>query len=301
MGTGWRLAILAAAARAYTSHEPDPIVRNPDWLADPLLSPDEIALLDNHPMGRAVNQDYRIAALDPEVSGLARPVLVATRYIDEHLDRALRDGFNTIVILNAGLDSRAHRLRPRLQGKRLIEIDGETAQARKRQRMEAVLGPPPPFLAYTAIDIEHSDLAIVLPRERFFAIWEGASMHYPEPVVRRTLSSIAKTSGTRLVMDFVPASQVDKVARDPVAPQARWDASWGDPWVFGVPDRSEAQFFRDLGFDPQDRLDTSSPEALRRYLTRRDGSSFGPPPNAPGTGFEEYLKRVLIELVASEH
>src|SRR5436309_6195882 len=95
-----RIALQAAAARAHTSHEFDPTVRNPDWLADPFLSPDEIALLDNHPIGRAVNQDFRIAALDPEVSGLARAVLVSTRFIDQHLDQALRDGFTRFVILN---------------------------------------------------------------------------------------------------------------------------------------------------------------------------------------------------------
>jgi methyltransferase (TIGR00027 family) len=295
------LAILAAAARAYTSHEPDPTVRNPDWLADPLLSPDEIALLDNHPIGRAVNQDFRIAALDPEVSGLARPVLVSTRYIDAHLDRALRDGINTIVILNAGLDTRAYRFRPRLQGKRVVEIDDASTQTLKRQRIETVLGPPPPFLTYIPLDLERGGLAATLPKDqRLFAIWEGASMHYSESVMRRTLSAIANTSGTRLVMDFVLASQIDKVNRDPVAPQARWDTSWNHPWIFGVPDRSEAQFFRDLGFGQQDRLDTASLEATKRYLTRRDGSSFGPPPNAPGTGFEDYLKRVLVELVARE-
>src|SRR5438132_6421214 len=93
-----RIALQAAAARAYASHDPDPTVRNPDWLADPFLSPDEIALLDNHPMGRAVNQDFRIAALDPEVSALARPFLVMTRFVDRALDQALRDGFRQFVI-----------------------------------------------------------------------------------------------------------------------------------------------------------------------------------------------------------
>src|SRR4051812_27667606 len=106
------IAILTAAARAYTSHDPDPTVRNPDWLADPLLGTGEIALLGNHPIGRAVNQDFRIASLDPEVSSLARPILAMTRFTDELLERSLRAGFSQLVILNAGLDSRAYRMRP---------------------------------------------------------------------------------------------------------------------------------------------------------------------------------------------
>src|SRR5215831_11486707 len=135
-----RTAIMAAAARAYTSHEFDPSVRNPDWLADPFLSPDEIALLDNHPIGHAVNQDFRIAALDPEVSGLARATLVSTRFIDQHLDQALRDGFTRFVILNAGFDSRPNRMRARFEGKQVTEIDSATTQELKKRRVAAVLG-----------------------------------------------------------------------------------------------------------------------------------------------------------------
>src|SRR5260370_13041653 len=104
-----RIALQSAAARAHTSHDPDPTVRNPDWLADPFLGPDEIALLDNHPIARAVNQDYRIANLDPDVVAVSGPVLVRTRFIDERLQRASRDGVSQAVIRNAGLERRAYR------------------------------------------------------------------------------------------------------------------------------------------------------------------------------------------------
>src|SRR5260370_11906158 len=125
------IALQAAAARAHTSHDPDPTVRNPDWLADPFLGPDEIALLDNHPIARAVNQDYRIANLDPDVVAVSRPVLVRTRFIDERFQRALRDGVSQVVITNAGLDSRAYRFRASLEGKHVIEIDDPATQALK--------------------------------------------------------------------------------------------------------------------------------------------------------------------------
>ena len=145
-----RVAILTAAARAYTSHEFDPVIRNPDWMADAFLSPDEIALLDNHPMGRALNQDFRIAALDPEVSGLARPVLVATRYIDDHLQAAVLDGFTQFVFLNAGFDTRPYRMRSKFTGKRVVEVDAPATQALKKQRVRTVLGDPPEYLAYVS-------------------------------------------------------------------------------------------------------------------------------------------------------
>jgi methyltransferase (TIGR00027 family) len=297
-----RTAILTAAVRAYTSHEFDPLIRNPDWLADPFLSPDEIAMLDTHPAGRAVNQDIRIAALDPEVSGLARPILVATRYIDERLDRALREGISQVVILNAGLDTRPYRLRPRLLGKRVIEVDGAATQQLKKRRVEIVLGEPPPYLIYAAADLEREDLTQVLrsaglrASERAFFLWESASMHYPEEAVRRTLRAIAQTApkGSLLVMDFVPEDQVEKMNRDPGFPQARWAREWGEPWVFGVPGAYDA-FFGELGLEPRDLLETHSVEATARYLTRRDGTVFGPPRNASGAGYEEFHARILAE------
>ena len=82
-------------------------------MVDALLSPDDIALLENHPMGRALNQDFRIAALDPEVSGLARPALVTTRYIDQHLRQAAQDGVQQYVFLNAGFGPKTISVRSR--------------------------------------------------------------------------------------------------------------------------------------------------------------------------------------------
>ena len=44
-----RTSILTAAARALGSREPDASVRNPDWVADRLIGPAELALIADHP------------------------------------------------------------------------------------------------------------------------------------------------------------------------------------------------------------------------------------------------------------
>jgi len=74
------IAILTAAARAYTSHDPDPTVRNPDWLADPFLSTDENRATGESSDRARGESDFRIASLDPEVSSLARPILAMTKF-----------------------------------------------------------------------------------------------------------------------------------------------------------------------------------------------------------------------------
>ena len=212
-----RIAIQAAAARAHTSHEPDPTVRNPDWLADPFLGPDEIALLDNHPIARAVNQDYRIANLDPDVVAVSRPVLVRTRFIDERLQRALRAGITQVVIFDAGLDSRAYRFRVLLAGKRVIETDDEATQALKKRRVVEVLGALPQNVTY-ARDLARSGYRA---SERTFFIWEGAAVHQPEAAVRERLRTVAHAAaGSSMAMDFVWKSLLDKTAHDPAAPKS---------------------------------------------------------------------------------
>ena len=82
-----RTSILTAAARAFGSREPDPGVRNPDWIAERLIGPNA-----GHPISKALVQDYQEAMQDPDVSGMAWTMLVRTRFIDELMERAIRNG-----------------------------------------------------------------------------------------------------------------------------------------------------------------------------------------------------------------
>ena len=70
-----RTSILTAAARALGSREPDPSVRNPDWLADRLIGPAELKLI--------VNASYQAI---PTTSG-SRYALDAYSMLDVSLPR----------------------------------------------------------------------------------------------------------------------------------------------------------------------------------------------------------------------
>jgi hypothetical protein len=45
-----RTSIVVAALRAFGAREPDEIVRNPDWLAERLLTPEDLELIREHPI-----------------------------------------------------------------------------------------------------------------------------------------------------------------------------------------------------------------------------------------------------------
>jgi methyltransferase (TIGR00027 family) len=278
-----RVAIEAAAARAVGSHDPDPFTRNPDWLAGPLLSPTELALIFNHPVNRAVDQDPRISVQDPDVLPLIKLNTVRTRFIDDALQRAVRDGATQVVIIGAGLDSRGYRFRSLLERVKVFEVDNSATQQMKLRRVRDVFGMAPPNVVYVPIDLAHEDFAAVLRKAGFsntaksLFVWEGGSMHYSETNVRGILRGVSQPAqGSTLVMDFALASGVARARESSDAPQQRFDATWGEPWLFGVPDQPGPEaFFRELGFEPVEFLPTNSPLAIRRYLTHRDQTVVG--------------------------
>jgi hypothetical protein len=64
-----RTSILTAAARAFGSREPDASVRNPDWIAERLIGPAELALIADHPISKAFDRNFQEAFSDPDVFG----------------------------------------------------------------------------------------------------------------------------------------------------------------------------------------------------------------------------------------
>ena len=161
-----RTAILVAAARAFASRDPDEQVRNPDLLADLLIGPDELALIDPHPIAKALARDYAEAIQDPIPAFFCWGMLMRTRYIDEALLRAVRKGVRQIVTLGAGFDSRAYRFQEELKDCKVIEVDAPPTQQYKQHRLRELGIQIPPNLSYYAIDFSKERLAEVLPGRR---------------------------------------------------------------------------------------------------------------------------------------
>jgi methyltransferase (TIGR00027 family) len=279
-----RTSITVAALRAFGAREPDAAVRNPDALAQRLLGPSQLALIKDHPVAAALQQDYNEARKNTEVSGMANLLLIRTRFIDDHLLRAIQDGASQVVILGAGFDTRAYRFADVLKDKLVVEVDYESTQEIKRQRLNEASISIPPNVRFAQIDFQRDKLPDVLRAagyktgEKTFFIWEGVSMYLSESAVRETLQTIAKTSahGSSLVMDFAQTSMLDLLAKFPNLPQHSWTTAWGEPWTFGIPDMQEKEFFRDCGLQLREVLSFFGRDSVKRYLTRADGTVLGP-------------------------
>src|SRR5260370_1061323 len=168
-----RTSIMVAAARAFGAREPDPSVRNPDWLA----------------------------------------------------------------------------------GVKVFEVDRHATQDLKKRRVIEVLGRLPANVTFVEIDFARETIGEVLrgagysPAEKTLFVWEGVCMYLAEEDVRATLRFISANAapGSSLVMDYACRAVIDALKKYPNHPQHRFTTDWGEPWIFGVPDSKQREFFRECG------------------------------------------------------
>jgi len=283
-----RTSLMVAAARALGSREPDESVRNPDYLADRLLGPEERVLIKEHPLSEALGKPYEEGRADPAAFGTTVMMLVRTKFIDERVRAAVESGATQMVILGAGFDTRAYRFAELLKGKRVFEVDSEATQSYKRRRAPEALGDPPANLTYVTIDFNRDKLGEVLRRagykrgEKTVFTWEGVSMYVAAEGVRETLRTIATEAapGSVLIMDYTTEGVLEFMQKFPSMGPVSMLKAWGEPWVFGVPDTEQAEFFAELGLDMAEKLPMYGPDSAKRYLTRADGTIFGRPTGA---------------------
>jgi methyltransferase (TIGR00027 family) len=285
-----RTSIYTAAGGAHGAREPDPSVRNPDYLAETLIG-DPSTLDITHASVKALSLSYDEAMKDVEVVSTVRMMLVHTRFIDEALERAIAGGASHVVILGAGFDSHAYRCLKLLAGARVFEVDRPATQALKQQRVRDALGGPPPNLTYVPIDIQHDDLAEVLRlhghdrSQKTFFIMEGVTMYVPEEGVRSTLGYVAgHPAGSAIVFDFMYRPMVDMLRNidwarvpDSFKPyvQRFLYLIKDEPWVFGIPAGGEKAFLNECGLELREALTIGGPESIARYATKADGTQIG--------------------------
>lgn len=300
-----RTSIMVAAGRAFGAREPDPSVRNPDHLAERLLGPAERELIREHPIAVALEGEYQQGRQDMQVASTANLMLVRTRFIDEHLLRALERGATQVVILGAGFDTRGYRFQDQLRGRRLFEVDHHGTQEFKKRRVAEVLGSPPDNVTYVGIDFQKDKLADALHAAGYqssaqtFFVWEGVCMYLQEETVRETLRFVAAKSaaGSLLVLDYACRATIDALKRFPSHPTHRFSTHWGEPWLFGMPDNREREFFHECGLELRESISLARGREQQRYLTRADGTRLGRGrPFGPRSGGRGEKRRPLAQL-----
>jgi hypothetical protein len=72
-------------------------------------------------------------------------------------------------------------------------------------------------------------------------------------------------------MDIAGRAMINMLQKFPNMSQHNYTTKWGEPWVFGVPDEKEREFFSECGLEAREFLSFFGREAAERYLTRADG------------------------------
>lgn len=289
-----KTCLYVAAGRALGAREPDESIRNPDYLAERLLGPEERAMVSEQAVVQALDMDFAEARKNIEALSSAVMMIIRTRFIEERLEQAIRGGVSQVVILGAGFDTRAYRLTELLKAVRVFEVDQPSTQEYKKRRIRETGIEVPPNLTYVPVDFRHDKVGDVLTaagydsnRKTFF-IWEGVTMYLPEAAVEETLRWVAaQAPGCTIIFDFVGAMVIQFMAtadlsKFPEAAQKAFDRlrrlTAGEPWIFGLPDTGEREFLAKQGLELLQLLPVGGPESMKRYLTRSDGTPYIPVP-----------------------
>jgi methyltransferase (TIGR00027 family) len=264
-----RSALMIAALRAVGAREPVEAHRNPDMFATHFMRDYERGLLAASPVTGMLD-----ASVLPPI-GENLPVLMQmlrTRHIDEECLDALRGGAEQVVILGAGLDTRAHRFGEALAGRPVFEVDLPSTQQYKRRRIAEILGSAPEGVIYVPIDFTRDSLHAVLAAAgwnaaaKTFFLWEGVSFYLTAAQVHAVLDLVATVAapGSRVVFDYLECRVVRGEHEDEIWKQyIEALENWGERFVFGIGECSLRAFLRDRGLSL--RSDLTTGEICTRY------------------------------------
>jgi len=199
--------------------------------------------------------------IDRRWPGARTSAVARTRFIDDAVEAALRDGCRQVVILGAGFDARAYRMET-MRAVPVFEVDHPSTSATKRAVVGRALGAEPSHVRFVAVDFDAGpwDRALAAagwdPQRRTLVIWEGVSNYLTGAAVDGTLRWCGRTApGSQAIFTYIHASVLD----DPGAFEGteRLFATLrdtGEQWTFGVDPADLDSFLAERGLELQSDL-----------------------------------------------
>jgi methyltransferase (TIGR00027 family) len=247
----------AIAAAGFTSIPSfsDPVVASllsPRWAAAVRVVTKRFERLDR------AKRERVIAQLD------VIPMRVAA--IDLELEKAVHAGVRQVVVLGAGLDTRAFRMRS-LAEATVYEVDHPATQADKRRRTVS-MRPRARSVVFVSVDFERDALTTCLKDAGHDAasptawVWEGVVMYLSRAALASTLDAVARSSarGSRLIVHY----------HEPPRGHGRFSyvkktvlRFWGEPQIGERSREDMASRVRAVGFDVES---DTGPEDWAREL-----------------------------------
>jgi methyltransferase (TIGR00027 family) len=208
--------------------------------------------------------------------------VIRTRLIDDMIRESLRGATTQLVLLGAGFDSRAYRLKE-AAGTVVFEVDHPATQAAKRARLGPTLGHPPQNVRFIEVDFERDNAETRLKEAGFddqipsIVLWEGVVSYLTESAVKANLGLLGRllAPNSRLIFTYVHKSALDGSENFRGSRRWKW---WvrrsGEPFIFGFDPATLASTAQYYGFELQS--DMSTAEAAKMYFDangRRESGS----------------------------
>lgn len=240
----WRTAFNAAFARLIEQNEPKEI-----RLFEDSLIPCFFSKPTNYFLKFRIYRNLMSTMYSTTVQGILGLQVCRTKYIDDLLEREIARGIQQLVILGAGLDTRAYRI-PDADRIKVFEVDLKVIQDIKKGKIKKCLGELPSNIIFTPIDFNKQTLEEVLAEKGLdfskpvFFIWEGVTQYITGEAVNNILSFISgASSGSGVVFTYILKSVIDGTSNIPGADTLmhHMEAN-GQTWDFGL-EPSEADAF----------------------------------------------------------
>lgn len=208
-------AIMCAYLRAFHAMNDDPKIFD-DFLAYSIIPEERRILIEQgfanaNPPGDPENSTARATSIKGLMQFMGLPQIISrSRYTEDALEKAIKQGVEQYVILGAGMDTFAFRRPEMLDKLRVFEIDHPAMQAFKRSRLAELGWEKPHHLSFVPVDFTKDSLAAALeqssydPQTRSFFSWLGVTMYLTRDEVFATLRSIANIAcaGSSVVFDY---------------------------------------------------------------------------------------------------
>jgi methyltransferase (TIGR00027 family) len=252
-------------------------------LDNPKIFNDHLALrvlgLENT-SGQNQNQNWLD---DSHLSRVLRASLAArSRYTEDELHAAVKQGIGQYVILGAGLDTFAYRNPYPQDVLHVFEVDHPATQIWKRSLLMDAGIPIPKTLSFSPLDFETQTLADGLRRAGFdtekcaFFSWLGVTMYLTSDAFSATLGFVASMPvGSSIVFDYmISPSLLNSTARKAFDDLAHRVAQAGEPFQTFFDPTSIKATLRDMGFGQVEDINPEEMDA-RYFRGRTDNLRVG--------------------------
>lgn len=213
------------------------------------------------------------------LSPVIAQVLVRSRYAEDTLAAAMKNGIDQYVIISAGLDSFSLRhSQSEASTLRILELDHPDTQASKRQRLQSLNVLLPTALEFVGVDFERQSISTALAASGFrrdapaFFSWLGTTHYLTHQATTGTLLSIAKYAapGSEIVLDYsVTPESLDAGKHSELLWMAKSAERMGEPLVGGIEPSVLHSVVTAMGYDIIEDL-SSEDQKSRYFFNRRD-------------------------------